>query len=257
MVTIIKTAGVFSVIALRKGEAFFVKYMIPEGVENFIEGEPSSSRKIAKMRVVAVVEGLHASGMGCKHMRFIRADRAHEGVESIDFVTPKAWPKLRVALKHANVPTTHVAGGFDNAVAYNDEVAVPDYSMSGSRGWIVQKREIGRYLDALPPLQDSGEVGTLWIDHVGWMNTPDECAIRIVDHDPSGEEAPSYYDRPRSCRMSENRQIFRVEYDRGSRLVKRIVHLHSEREQQAVGYAVHPGQRSLVVGKRVPQGLAA
>lgn len=245
----------YATIGVAKGESFFAKYMVPDRTENFVEVERmenGSTKLTAKADIIAVVENLHDSRRGCKHIRFIRADRKAENAKGLNFVQPKAWPRLRVALGHAGVPTVHAQGGFGNAVAYSDEIAVPNYSLSGSSGWIILRKEIRKYLDALPALQDSGEIGKVWINHVGWMNTPDECAIHVVDHDPSGEEPPSYYDRPRGYHMSSNHQIFRVEYDKGSRLVKRIVSLRSNEKCNAVGYKVHPVARYIEVGKRLP-----
>ncbi|MEI7425588.1 MAG: hypothetical protein WCK16_01510 [Candidatus Moraniibacteriota bacterium] len=243
----------YAVVRIAKGENFFANFMIPEGIDAFAEierTEKGSVKLTAKMYTIAVVEGLHQSGRGCKHVRFIRAGRSD--ADGLSFVQPKAWPRLRVALGHANVPTVHVQGGFESAIAYSDEIAVPNYSMSGSSGWIIRRKDIGKFLDALPALRDSGEIKTVWINHVGWMNTPDECAICVVDHDPSNEEPPSYYDRPRGYSMSSNHQIFRVEFDKGSRLVKRIVDQSSGEECGAVGYRVHPVARYIEVGKRMP-----
>lgn len=243
------------IIGLTKGETFFANYMIPDGTDEFAEVEHmenGSTKLKVKIDVVAVVEGLHKSRRGCKHIRHIRADRKAEGASGLDFVQPKAWPRLRVALRHAGVPSVHVSGGFPLSVAYGDELAVPDYSMSGSHGWVIRRRDIGGYLDSLPPLKDSGEIGMVWINHVGWMNTPSECAIQVVNHDPTGESPPSYYDRPCGCRRSSNHLIFRVEYDKGSRLVKRIVDQRSDEECSAVGYKVRPVARYVKAGKRLP-----
>jgi len=246
------------VIGIAKGQSFFAKYMIPDGTGNFAEVEHmnnGSTKLTAKVAMVAVVEGLHKSRRGAKHIRFVRGDRKAEGAKGLNFVQPKAWPRLRVALSHSNVPTVHALGGFGNAVAYRDEIAIPAYSMSGSRGWIIRRQEIGRYLNELPPLHDSGEIGVIWVDHTGWMNTPDECSIHVVDHDPSADEPPSYYDRARGSWMSSNHQIFRVEYDKGSRVVKRIVNLRSNEECGAVGWKVHPVVRYIEVGKRLPAAI--
>ncbi len=164
MVTIISEASVrrygtvlaFAVIGISKGDYFYSKYMIPNGTEELAEVErmENGSTKItAKTDLIAVVEGLHNSHLGAKHIRFFRTDRRAEGAKGLDFVQPKTWPRLRVALRHSQVPTVHAQGGFENIVAYSDEMAVPDYSVSGSGGWIVRRKEIKKYLDALPALQ--------------------------------------------------------------------------------------------------------
>jgi len=243
-----------TVIGVGQGETFFASFMIPEGIENFgkIERVMRGATKIkAKSALIMVVEGLHPSKQGCKHIRFVRLDRGSEGA-GLATIEEKKWPRLRVALKHSNVPRIHVQGGFGQAVAYSDELAVPDYSMSGSWGWIVRREDIAKYLNALPPLNDSGEIGMVWINHVGWMNTPDECQIVVVDHDPTNEVAPTYHDRSRGCDMSANHLIFRVEYDKGSRLVKRIVNQSTNQDCARVGSKVLPVARYIEVGKRLP-----
>ena len=146
----------FAVVSISKGDHFFSKYMIPNNVETLAEVERmenGSTKLVAKTDLIAVVEGLHNSHLGAKHVRFLRTDRKAEGAKGLDFVQPKAWPRLRVALRYSNVPTVHAQGGFNNVVAYSDELVVPDYSVSGSGGWIVRRKDIAKYLDALPALQ--------------------------------------------------------------------------------------------------------
>ncbi len=245
-----------AVIGIDEGETFFANFMTPEGIENFTEVEQlerGSTRIKAKAALIMVVEGLHESKHGCKHIRFVRFDRRSEGAHGLNGIEEKKWPRLRAALCHCEVSRIHAQGGFGQAVAYSDEMAVPDYSMSGSWGWIVKRNDIEKYLDALPPLKDSGEIGMVWINHVGWMNTPDECHIVVVDHDPTNDEVPIYHDRPRGCEMSCNHQIFRVEYDKGSRLVKRIINQSTSKDCPGVGYKVQPVARYIEVGKRLPR----
>lgn len=245
-----------AVVGIAKDEVFFANFMTPEGIENFAEIEQlerGSTKIKAKSALIMVVEGLHGSNKGCKHIRFVRFDRRSEGAKGLNTIEVKQWPRLRAALRYCEVPRIHAQGGFGQTLAYNDEIAVPDYSMSGSWGWVVRRKDIGKYLEALPALKDSGEIGMVWINHVGWMNTPDECRIDVADHDPTSDEAPTYYDRPRGCSMSCNHQIFRVQYDKGSRLVKRIVNQSTGEDCPGVGYKVQPVARYIEVGKRLPR----
>lgn len=166
-----------------------------------------------------------------------------------------AYPKLKVALRHAGLPKLEVPGGFDRALKYPDELLVPDYSMSGSSGWLLLQSEVGKYLRMLPPLKDSGQLGLIWVNFVGFVNTPDECRIGICSEDPTEQPAPEYYDRPRGCSMSNNHKIFRVEFDLGSARVKKIVNQTTGLETGTVWWTVRPVERSLSIGERVPRCL--
>lgn len=257
MTTIFEDSRGYAIIGIAKKEIFFAKYLVPEGTDNFAEVEPvnGSAKLTPRVDVIAVVEGLHTSRCGCKHVRFIRPDRRAEGARGLTFVEPKTWPRMRAALRHAGIPTLHAPGGFNEVVVgYSDEVAVADYSMAGSHGWIIIREKIPEYLDALPVLQDSGEVGSLFLEQVGWINTPDECSLRLSKEDPTEELPLSYYDRGRGCNVSSNRIIFRVEFDKGSRLVKKI-ELTSGEEMDKVCYKVHPVQRYISLGRRLPREI--
>lgn len=250
---IIKRKGNYCVVALQKGEVLLVEHMLTKGIEEFaeikgeIKGELSLKKVVPRQPLILLVENLREKR--CKHVRFARVDR---GAKGLDFARPKPWPRLRVALLHADVSPVHVLGGFENALVYQDEIAIPNYSISGSTGFIIPKREITKYLQSLPPLRDSGEIGTIWIDSVGWVNTPDEFSAKITNYDPTDEEPPSYYDRGRGEHVSFNRSVFRVEFDRGSRVVKKITHLFSGEDCEIITYAVKPFVRYIEVGKRLP-----
>lgn len=154
------------VMVFDQGEILLVKYIVgyvESGVAIVEEKEGSYTKLTFLKNVVLVAEG-YENRMGmqmCKHLRFTR-----EAVKkSLNWVKENPncwfdpaecyladvhpWPRMRKALKNLGVPTIHIPGGFELVVAYDDEVAVPDYSMSGSHGWIIPKREIPRILNSL------------------------------------------------------------------------------------------------------------
>ena len=247
----------YQVISLSKGEVFFAKYLQPDNIREYAETE---EEKITFTRdTLAVVEGLHASGHGCKHVRFVRNDRMSEGVKGLGFVKIKPWPKLRVALNCAGVKRVHAPGGFQNALAYRDEIAVPDYSVSGASGWIILKKDVGHYLDALPPLpKDNGELRTIYSEETGYGSPDTFKAVLYGSMYPV--TSLTYYDRPRGSRESYNpRNLYAITFDAGSRLVKKIVHVPTDKEVQDCTIRYSSGvQRSTdaKVGTRLPDWAA-
>ncbi len=245
-----------TLMAVYPGDKLWVIRFFVDSVKELaeVEREPGQSALLTfKVESLVVCQDLTSNKRTCFHVRFARPARPEAGTTLLSDWTE--WSKLRVALRHAGIPTVIGWGGFENVVRYPDEILVPDFTMSGSSGWIVPKADISKILKGLPPLKDSGEIKSLWVNHVGWMNTPDECRIEVVDHDPSNEEAPEYYDRARGYGMSSNHLIFKVDYDTGSFKVRQIVCLTNGEEVQTVGYETSPGPRYLEVGKRLPHEL--
>jgi len=251
----------YQVVAFSKGEIFFAKYMQPDNVGTFAEQDGKNREKLTfTSAAIAVVEGLHASGRGCKHMRFVRNDRKAEGVQGLGFVQIKHWPKLRVALNHAGVERAHAQGGFENALAYRDEVAVPDYSVSGASGWIVPKKDIGRYLDALPPLPKDNEVlRKIYSEETG-SGSPDTFKAVLY-----GSMYPktklTWHNRPAGCRDSYNtRELCEITFDEGSRKVKRIVRVETGEELKDTCIRYCSGVQTFThakVGERLPDWAVA
>jgi len=257
MVKIIKNGNSnkdgISIISIAKGEIFFVSHLVPGGIEGLAEikkVENSFSTKItAKTEIVLTVEGLHDSGKGCKHIRFMREARRGQLIR-VDVA--KFWPRLRAALNHAKLPPVHAPGGFGFALRYEDERAVPNYTMDGASGWIIFRKDIGKYLDALPPLEDSREIVSIWIETVGYMTTS-ERNLGIFDHNPIEETPLEYRDVGRWIWTSSNRQIVRVEYDKGSKLVNRIIDEQDGENHSCWTCQIDPELRDVEVGKRIPR----
>jgi hypothetical protein len=249
--------GGYALLSVAKGEVFFANHLVPEGTERFakVESLEGGSKKIiAEIDILAVVEGLHSSIKGAKHVRFVREKKEGKGLKFVGF---KPFPKMRAALRHAGVEPLHAPGGFENFVIYDDEVAVPDFSMSGTKGWIVPRKEIAGYLKGLPPLEnfDSGEIKSLWGETVGDFCTPDEAGCRVTEWDPTDEEPLSWYDRGRDCRMTGNRQIARIDYDAGSHRIVKILHQNTGQELEHWPVRLRPRVVGVTVGKRFPTWL--
>ena len=67
----------------------------------------------------------------------------------------KKWPRLRRALLEAGVKPVHIPGG-DIPIHYDDEIVIPNFSMSGAGFFVIKKSEIGTYLSKLP-LDEKGQ----------------------------------------------------------------------------------------------------
>lgn len=84
-----------------------------------------------------------------KHLRQAIPARKGKVVQEI-----KVWPRLRWALRSAGLQPVNIPGG-NYPLHYADEIAVPDFCMSGSHFFIIPRKKIGKYLDQYP-LNDRG-----------------------------------------------------------------------------------------------------
>lgn len=151
------------------GETIFVRHIVADVPEELGTVSPvagsKSSQVVFHQAVLALVEEPSANGLTVKHLRFVREDRgrragggldpATEGARNGSISAVRIWPRLRAALRHAQLPRVVIPGGFV-PIIYRDEMAVADYSVDGSGGWIIPRKDIDRYLASLPPLMDSG-----------------------------------------------------------------------------------------------------
>lgn len=249
--------SVITVLAVPAGYKLYVNYLLGDSAMKIaiVEKVEGAQSVIFRQPTIVVAEGLHPNMKTCKHLRFARIDRGARLMSAPIRVT--MFPRLRAALKHAGIEPVQIPGGFAEFIrGYPDEIFVPDYTMSGTRGWVVKKSEVQDILAKLPPLKDSGEIKSIWINFSGYANTPDECAIQLVGHDPSDEPAPEYMNRAAGYKEAHNHHIFRVDYDTGSMLVKKIVEASTNEEETQIVYKVRPVERRIVVGKRLPRDAA-
>lgn len=83
-----------------------------------------------------------------KHIRFTRPARENAGEP--EERNSKRWPRLRLALQKAGTAPLHFIGGFQWIPLYGDEIAINDYSVDGSYGWIVRSRDVPELLETVP-----------------------------------------------------------------------------------------------------------
>lgn len=62
---------------------------------------------------------------------------------------PRNWGRLRKACHMAGVRRINIPGG-GTPIHYYDELVVADFAMSGSRFFLIKKKDIGRLLDLVP-----------------------------------------------------------------------------------------------------------
>lgn len=99
--------------------------------------------------------------------------------------------------------------------------------------------------------------GSLWIDSVGYVNTPDQCKIAICDHDPKGDQVPSYWDKPQGFEVSPNRRIFHVKYSTDTLTVFSIIRIDTEEglvPETSAAWDYNPAQY-IEVGQMLPFGV--
>lgn len=131
-----------------------VRYMLPDGCENFAEIMENKNGKgstlIFNKDCIIMPEDLSADSKKAMHLRFVRADRKQERAKGLKYGRIQQWNRLRKALKSENMQKFHYLGGFTMVPIYQDEIAVADYKVQGSTGWIVNKKEINPLLKKYP-----------------------------------------------------------------------------------------------------------
>lgn len=224
--------------SVKAGEMFYVKFVLAKTIQKLAEVEDAggSYKLTFKVDCLLAVEGLHPNGKTCRHLRFARQARKSGEIHS----KVKVWPKLRVALHNWNEMGKeprrfNVPGGLEYAIAYSDEMIVADYSVMGSNGWIVKRRNISRYLKALPPLEDSGETASVWVmltRSAMWVNHERSEWPEVTGSDPVVH--------------------YRVNFDSGSLKILEILEEGEEPKEDLI-YDEVPEMRWIEVGGRLPR----
>ncbi|NBO36645.1 hypothetical protein EBU91_03815, partial [bacterium] len=135
------------VVALNKGGFFFINQFIPKGIEDFAEvdfkDDSNSVRLVANENLILVVDKIHNSSKGARNLRFVRFEREKSERQKLVFAEPKSFPKFREILRSSDRRIYNVLGGLDNAVIYNDEIAIQD---EGPFGWILSLEEAAKFI---------------------------------------------------------------------------------------------------------------
>ena len=98
----------------------------------------------------AYVEGETCSG-GFFHLRQARPVIPGKNLGN----NVRFWPRLRKALRKADVERVHIPGG-GTPIHYCDEIVIPDFMSVGTFYYVIKYADIKMYLDQLP-LDDSGK----------------------------------------------------------------------------------------------------
>jgi hypothetical protein len=155
-----KSAVPVTTIVIEAGQAIFVSKILPHKIERLAEVEHCvsddmrrrSTRLTFKQDSILSVVGLTDNLMTCGHLLFARYDiRKWNSEARLAFgSTPITWSRLARSIRRSQ-DTTFVPYGFDAVRTYPDEIAVYD-EPEGSRGWIIQRSEIERYLAREPKI---------------------------------------------------------------------------------------------------------
>lgn len=196
-----------------KGEQLFVRHIVGETVSSVAEIEDFKGGCLLTFRInsLLVTEGLSQDGKTAKHVRFARESRM-QYMSGLYFTYHEYQnhPLFRLAMESWNKKghgpfKISVPGGLEYALAYDDEIVVPDYSMKGSSGWIVLKKDLPRILSVFPRLKANGIEKHL---DIKWLY--ESFRLRGVYSFYLNFTDPDSYD-------------YRIIYDSGSRIISRIL----------------------------------
>lgn len=154
--------GAAVVVSFKKGEKLQVNHIVGSTLGDVANVEEGAL--VFKTNCLVVLEHYAKRAGVCRHARYAREGDgsqlayAPEGYRwsypcqgyYLAKLTP--WPRFRTALQRAGTPRIHIPGGFEYVLLLKGEIAVPDYSMAGSHGWIVKKGEVKELLDEHNPL---------------------------------------------------------------------------------------------------------
>lgn len=156
---------------MAKNQVVMVKYILGETAVPLVEDLGNGK---FRFKVDAWCEGEACKG-GFFHLR--QAIEEKPGKKITDKVN--FWPRLRLALQRAGVKPVNIPGG-GYPLHYTDQIAIPDYSMSGAHYFIIERADIGKYLDSLP-LDEHG------IEHreaIEERKKAEEAEAYRQEHDP-------------------------------------------------------------------------
>ena len=141
---------------MKKDTIVTVKHILGQTAEVLVE--PLGDKKY-RFKCDAYVKGETCTG-GFFHLR--QARRVIPGKKLGNNF--KKWPRLRKALHVAGVKPANIPGGA-LPIHYQDELVIPDYSMSGTHYFIIKRADINKYLEMLP-LDEKGKARAEYFEKV-------------------------------------------------------------------------------------------
>jgi len=197
------------VVALNKGGFFFINQFIPKGIEDFAEvdfkDDSNSVRLVANENLILVVDKIHNSSKGARNLRFVRFEREKSERQKLVFAEPKSFPKLREILRSSDRRIYNVLGGLDNAVIYNDEIAIQD---EGPFGWILSLEETAKFIP------ENFKNIYFYVEHTK------RGTARIIDEKEAKEKVSDF-----KLPKSRVQNVFKIGIDPVSRKVIEIISL--------------------------------
>lgn len=127
-------------VSKKVGDVFVVKHILGETAQDLLEDLGDGKYRLL---TDAWCIGETCSG-GFYHLRQVVIARPGNLTNKMRF-----WPRLRSALHAAGVKPINVPGGA-NPVHHTDEIAVPDFSESGTHWFIVKKKDLEKLLENFP-----------------------------------------------------------------------------------------------------------
>lgn len=156
---------------IAKNEVVTVKHILGETAIPLVEDLGNCKYRF---KVDAWCEGETCRG-GFFHLRqAIEAKPGKRITNKVNF-----WPRLRAALHNAGEQSVNIPGG-DGPLHYTDQIAVADYSMSGAHYFIIDRTDIGKYLDAFP----LDEHGIKHREEIEERRKAEEAEAYRQEHDP-------------------------------------------------------------------------
>lgn len=127
---------------MEKGKKVFVpSYLVGETAKEFVERVKDDWYEF---KCDVYVKDKYRKGIFCQ---LSQARKVIPGKKIGDNVL--FWPRLRRALHVAGVKPIRIPGG-DIPIHYEDEIVVPDFREEGSYYFIVNREDIGGYIESLP-----------------------------------------------------------------------------------------------------------
>ena len=156
---------------MASGQVVVVKHILGETARPLVEDLGNDKYRF---KVDAWCEGQTCKG-GFFHLR--QAIEAKPGKKITDKVN--FWPRLRAALRNAGEQPVNIPGG-DYPLHYTDQMAVADYARSGAHYFIIERADIGKYLDSLP----LDEHGIKHREAIEERKKAEEAEAYRQEHDP-------------------------------------------------------------------------